>query len=89
MGAVSAALLCAGAYVGSKTLSKRKLVEESATVSADDVKEMLPPTVSQPATANDDNYLPWWTGVREISIYLNEENINVLDKRFDSIHPIR
>lgn len=52
-----------------------------------DVKDQLlpPDTINlneiQEDTKSDDTaFLPWWTGVREISIYMNEENAKEIEK---------
>lgn len=35
-------------------------------------------------TTEDEAYLPWWTGVKEISLYINDENAKEIEKEFPS-----
>ena len=37
------------------------------------------------STEADDVYHPWWTGVDEISLYLNKEQVEVLDSQFPAL----
>ena len=51
-------------------------------------EDMLPPEVAKSPTPSDD-YLPWWTGVSEVSIYFNKENAEAIDSHFESAHPVK
>lgn len=62
---------------------KKNLVKEP-----ENPKDMLPPEVTEPPTPSDD-YLPWWTGVNEVSIYFNKENAEAIDSHFELAHPVK
>ena len=38
---------------------------------------------------DDGVYRPWWTGVKEISLFLNNEDCSLLDEHFPSTRPFK
>ena len=48
----------------------------------------LPPPVNVQSVDDDSQYLPWWTGIKEVSIYLNEENTEIIDSHFKPCYPV-
>ena len=86
IGISSLAIAGAGVYIGAKAYSNRQNIQKSSTITAEEVKEFIPPEIPKVAAENDKEYLPWWTGVKEIAIYVNEANANAIDSRFSSVY---
>ena len=49
---------------------------------------IIPPSVNVLSEEKDSDFLPWWTGVKEISIYLSMEDNHMIDSRFQSKYPV-
>ena len=87
VGISSLAIAGAGVYIGVKTFRNRQTCHESSIITAEEVKEFIPPEIPKVAVENDKDYLPWWTGVKEIAIYVNEANARAIDNHFISLFP--
>ena len=77
-----------GAILGGRMWWKRRKINEIPVVETQNPADILPPEVPVSESTNEDEYLPWWTGVKEVSIYLNEDNTKELDSLFTPIHPV-
>ena len=86
IGISSLAIAGAGVYIGVQTFSNRHTSQQTSTITAEEVKGFVPPEIPKLPAENDKDYLPWWTGVKEIAIYVNEANANAIDSRFSSVY---
>lgn len=48
----------------------------------------LPPAVDIYSQEDTSEHSLWWDGVKEISIYLNEENAAIVNSHFTSAYPV-
>ena len=70
-------LVAAGAYCTGKKMANNRKQQIAPSLSSEEKEKLLPPEISIPqenkeeAKTEDTSYLPWWTGVKEISILDN------------------
>ena len=88
MGLSGFAVVATGAIVGGRAWWKHHQMKKIPVKESENPKDMLPPEVTKSPTPSDD-YLPWWTGVSEVSIYFNKENAEAIDSHFESAHPVK
>ena len=86
IGISSLAIAGAGVYIGVQAFSNWPTDQQAPTITAEEVREIIPPEIPKQSAENDKDYLPWWTGVKEIAIYVNEANANAIDSHFTSIY---
>lgn len=78
----------AGMILGGRAWWKHRKVNKIPVIETSNPTDILPPEIPAPESKNDDEYLPWWTGVKEVSIYLSKDNIEILDSHFTAMHPV-
>lgn len=74
--------------MGGRAWWKHRQMKQIPEKETESPKDMLPPEVTEPPVPSD-AYLPWWTGINEVSIYFNKENAEAIDARFASEHPVK
>lgn len=83
-----------------ETIAEETAVEE---VAAETIEEPAAEVVEEPAAepaaeeqveeqiteVDDGVYRPWWTGVKEVSLFLGPEETAILDERFPALRPYK
>ena len=67
---------------------KAKDVTEEVKSNTATVPVELPPPVDIYSQEKDSEPSLWWNGVKEISLYLNEENAAIVNSHFTSVYPV-
>ena len=62
--------------------------EKEEKQNATTVPVELPPPVTFYSQENTSEHAMWWNGVKEISIYLNDENAAIVNSHFTTTHPV-
>lgn len=68
--------------------TKVSAAPEEVKSNATTVPVELPPDIDIYSQENTNEHSLWWDGVKEISIYLNEENAAIVNSHFTSIHRV-
>ena len=82
-----------GFYAGKKIADRRRN-ERILPSNNKEEEALLPPKITvsservEEANQNDDSYLPWWRDVKEIAIYINDENKEIIEKEVPSLHKV-
>ena len=80
------ACVCGCAIYGGRKWYQRR----HRTVKMDEATTLVPPAVDTASTSiaqekeDDSAFLPWWTGVSEISLYVNDQEAENIDNRFQA-----
>lgn len=76
----------ASGYATYRYMQKRK-IDSVIPAPVKEEETLQPPerlVTTEKDTTEDEAYLPWWTGVKEISLYINDENAKEIEKEFPS-----
>lgn len=86
IGLTGFACVCGCAIYGGRKWYQRR----HRTVKVEEATAFVPPAVDTTPTdtaqekEDDSAFLPWWTGVSEISLYVNEQETENINNRFQT-----
>ena len=83
MGIGGFCLVAAGVYCVRKKMTNQSI----PSLTTEEKEQLLPPEITI-SKEEEPSYLPWWTGVKEISIYINKENSNEIEKEIQPLFDV-
>ena len=69
-----------------ETVAEEVVANEATQVEEEKKEEKKEDVITE---VDDGVYRPWWTGVKEISLFLNNEDCSLLDEHFPSTRPYK